>query len=122
MAINRPFTIKIGSNGDKLFYRLSPVIDLTSATVTFSMRPRNVTTPKIDQVAAQVANGTYIIDGVSFTYVPTDGVVFYDWPGANDLDTAGEFESEWNITKAGKSFKRPSQGYEIIIVSEDVPL
>lgn len=119
--IKQNFTIKKRSNGDKLFYRTSPVIDMTGATATFTMTQRGAAAPKIDQVAAQVANGTYIIDGVSTVFVPTDGVVFYDWPGAGDLDTAGEFEAEWNIIKSGKSFKRPSQGYEIITVSEDLP-
>jgi len=119
---NTPFTIKKGSSGDKVFYQLSPVIDLTGATATFSMTLRGQSTPKIASAAATVASGTYIIDGVSTVYSPTDGVVFYDWAGANDLDTEGNYQAEWNITKDGKSHKRPSEGYETIIIQEDLPL
>ncbi len=115
------FTIKKGSNGDKVFYQLDPVIDLTGATVTFSMTLRGGAL-KIDRAAATVASGTYIIDGVSTTYAPAQGVVFYDWPGAGDLDAPGNYNAEWNIAKDGKSHKRPSHGYESIIIQEDLPL
>lgn len=117
-----PFTIKKGSNGDKVFYQLDPVIDMTGATVSFTMTQRGASVPKIASAAATVASGTYIIDGVSTVYAPTQGVVFYDWAGAADLDTPGIYSAEWSITKDGKSHKRPSEGYETIIIEEDLPL
>lgn len=119
---NLPFTIKKGSSGDSVFYQLNPAIDLTGTTVAFSMTLRGASIPKIASAAATVASGTFIINGVSTVYTPSQGVVFYDWPGAGDLDTPGEYNAEWNITKDGKSHKRPSVGYETIIIQEDLPV
>lgn len=115
------FTIKTGSDNDLLFYQFDPIINLTGVlSVLFSMKKQQATTIKINDAVAQVANGTYIIDGVSTTLTPTDGVVFYPWTLV-DLDTAGNYEGEFKVTFAnGKSSVNPSYGRKNIIISDSI--
>ena len=115
------FTIKTGSDNDLLFYQFDPIVDLTGVTaVKFSMKKQQETAIKIDEAAAQVANGTYIIDGVSTVLDPTDGVVFYPWTLA-DLDTAGIYDGEFKVTFAnGKHSVNPSYGRRKIIISDSI--
>lgn len=82
------------------------VINLTGATVRFIMRLRGATVPKVNAVATIVT--------------ATAGTVRYDW-GATDLDTAGEFDAEWEVTDStGKPRTHPYNGYITITVVADL--
>jgi hypothetical protein len=77
------------------------VIDLSSATVLFKMRPLGQSTLKAE-VACTKLSGLTDEDG-SVSYDPpynasgVGGRIRVDW-GANDLDTAGRYEAEIEIT------------------------
>lgn len=59
-------------------------IDLTNATVIFNMRIRNSSTLKIDGAAAVIVTAA-------------SGIVRYEWD-TGDLDTAGFYEGEFEVT------------------------
>ena len=102
------FEVKTNARADWLFANLG--MDLTAASgVTFSMRLRGGAT-KVSLAAAQIGNGTYIIDGVSTVLTPASGVVFYPW-GATDLDTAGTYEVEFTPTFAAGKAPRPGGAF-----------
>jgi hypothetical protein len=66
------------------------VVDLTSATVTFSMRALRSSTLKVAAAAATIVGS------------PTLGTVRYDW-AANDVNTAGQYLVWWTVTIGGKT-------------------
>ena len=68
-------------------------VDLTSATVTFSMRLRNSATLKVSAAAAVIVT-------------PLAGTVRYDW-AAIDVDTAGDYVAWWTVTISGKTQDTP---------------
>lgn len=119
--MSEDFTIKTGSDNDLLFYQFDPLIDLTGVTsVKFSMKKQQGTAIKINAATAQVANGTYTIDGVSTVLTPVNGVVFYPWTLA-DLDTPGIYDAEFKVTFAnGKNSVNPSYGRKKIIISDAI--
>jgi len=65
--------------------------DLTSKTVTFSMRPVGSSTPKVNAQSAVIVNPPGI-----------DGLVRYDWQ-AGDVDTEGEYLVWWTVTSGTKT-------------------
>ena len=67
----------------------STAVDVSTATVTFNMRPVGSSTQTVD-------GGTtgYLTDG-------TDGGVYYNW-AAGDVDTAGTFLVWWEVTVSSK--------------------
>lgn len=82
------FTIRLGDRAPYLAYRFP--YPLTGAvSVDFSARDADGSTVFINRQPAQIANGTYIIDGVSTVLSPNDAnaVVFYPWAAG---DTAAE--------------------------------
>lgn len=84
----------------------SEAINLTGCTVRFFMTPTVGTTPKVNALAT-------VLDAVN-------GSVLYTW-GTTDLDTAGEYSVEWEITyPSGKKLTVPTQGYDTIYVLADI--
>src|SRR5215831_3749732 len=65
-------------------------VDLTSATVTFSMRPVGSSTAKVNAQSATIVGA------------PTNGNVRYDWQAA-DVDTAGQYLCWWTVTISAKT-------------------
>ena len=113
------FTIKTGGKNRWLFFDMG--IDLTLATaVKFSMRTRELQVVKIAAAAAQIGNGTYSIDGVQTVLTPAMGVAFYLWPGANDLDTPGDYEFEFTAVFPGGNDITPTYGYKPMIIQKAI--
>jgi hypothetical protein len=65
-------------------------VDLTGATVTFSMRPVGTSTLKVTAQPVTVVGS------------PLAGNVRYDWAAA-DVDTAGQYLAWFTVTNAGKT-------------------
>lgn len=82
-------------------------IDLTGATVKIFARNR----------ATQVME----INGASVTVVtPASGTVRYDLVDG-DVDTAGEYDLEWEITlPSGKKTTVPNDGFDRLIIYADL--
>lgn len=116
------FKVKQNAIGDWLFIEFGPEIDLASAgaEVRFTMKQRGSTgAPKIDDRIIQIANGTYVIDGVSTVLAPADRVAFVPW-AANDLDTPGDYVCEAVPIIGGKRMTRPNYGYGTITISSEL--
>lgn len=81
-------------------------IDLTGATVTFSMASR--------AGGAKVTKAAVTIDD------PSAGSVSYAW-AASDLDTPGSFDAEFEITfGSGKILTVPNAGHDLVVVQSAV--
>lgn len=80
-------------------------MNLAGATVTFRMRLRDTDVSKVSATAT-------VIDAAN-------GVVEYVWTGT-DTDTAGEYEGDWRATIGGKLGIWPSEGYDRILITDDV--
>lgn len=76
-------------------------VDLTGATVTFSMQDANGV-PKISGAAANLDD-------------PATGKVSYDWAGA-DVDTDGNFSGQFSIVVAAGTYKIPNGSTQRIII------
>lgn len=114
------FNIKENDTGPNLalILREAPVapatvgdpVDLTGGALEFHMRgPLPATTLKI-------AAGVGTIVGA-----PTDGRADYDWAGAGDTDTPGEYEYEMQFTDAAaKVFTFPNTNNGRVIVHPEI--
>lgn len=117
--MSKTFTIRAGDRRPWLAYDFG--FSLAAAVgVTFSARDENTDTVFIDRQAAQIANGTYTINGEDRALTPTDGIVFYAW-GATDTTTVrksvmGLFHIQW---PGGVEETLPSEGYERITITEN---
>lgn len=82
------------------------VINLTSATVRFHMRPIGSTTVKVD------AAGTVV--------TPAGGIVQYSW-SEEDTDTVGAYQAEFEVTYLGGSVETfPNDGYIRVEITDDI--
>jgi BppU N-terminal domain len=82
--------------------------DISTGTVQFHMRQRGKRTLKVDAEAT-------VIDG-------TAGIVEYSWT-AQDTDTAGIFDIEWEVTypdgdNSEQTF--PNRGFDRVIIDPDL--
>lgn len=84
------------------------VVDLTGASVKFSMRKaRDPTSIKIDAVNGVLVSGTL-------------GKISYVWAAGN-TDTPGTYEGEFRVTPAaGDAFRVPTTGYIEVRVEQKV--
>ena len=83
------------------------VIDLTSASVAFNMRLRGSDTLKID-------------GGVVVVVLASAGTVRYEWATA-DLDTAGYYEGEFEVTFGDSTvITVPNEEHIPITVTADI--
>lgn len=80
--------------------------NLTGASVVFNMRNTQDGTVKVNRAAAT------LVDGAA-------GTLRYEW-GANDLDTVGLFECEFECTISGKRLSVPSNGFILVRVLDDI--
>jgi hypothetical protein len=93
------FTLKTGDTSPSLLYALLPAtIDLTGATVRFSLRNRDTGAVIVNRAAALVVTAT-------------PPVVRYDWQPGN-TDVAGNFDGEFEVTYAGGAIETfPNRGF-----------
>lgn len=102
------FHLKRGDTSPSLLYALTPTdVVLTGATVVFNMKD-SAGTVVVNQAAAIV---------VTATGTPT---VRYDWV-SGDVDTAGEFLGEFEVTYSGGAKETfPNYGNIPIQIAEDI--
>lgn len=107
--MNDAFYIKEGDTSPALRYTLLPSpIDLTGATVRFSLRLRGQNTPLINRVAALIVAPA------------AGGVVQYDWL-TGDTATAGFYEAEFEVTYADSTIETfPNRGYIPVNIDGDI--
>jgi hypothetical protein len=81
-------------------------IDLSGCTVTFLMREQTAASLTVNAAATVVSAAA--------------GTVRYDWLAA-DVDTAGRYYCEWQITYPDtKKMTVPTSGYDLVIIEEDL--
>lgn len=79
-------------------------LNLTGATVSFSMRPSGSATLKVT-------------DGACVLVDAANGIVRYDW-GATDTDTAGTFVGEFRATIGGLQTTVPGRGIVTVEIAD----
>lgn len=117
--MSRTFTIRIGDRVPYLAYDFG--FSLADALgVEFSARDEVTKEVFIDRQPAIIADGTYVIDGVSKALTPDDGIVFYPFASG---DTAAPRKSAmclFHISWPGALQEtQPSEGYERMIIAEN---
>lgn len=117
--MSKIFTIRLGDRLPWLAYQF-PFSLATATGVTFSARDANGGAPFIDRQPAQIADGTYVINGVATPLIPANGVVFYPW-AAGDTAVArkscqGLFHSVW---PGSLQETLPSEGYERFAIGDN---
>ena len=103
------FNLKRGDTSPSLLYALDPAsVDLTGATVRFNMRPTTGGVVKVSRAIATV---------VTETGTPT---IRYDWT-AQDTDTSGTYDGEFEVTYAGGAVETfPNTGFIKIVIAKDI--
>lgn len=105
--MSQPFEIKRGDREPAITRQLmqsGAPIDLTGASVKFLMRGDDGL--KVD-AAADIDDD------------PTTGIVTYEWAAA-DVDTAGVYKAEWEVTRAGRTLTVPTNDYIKVTVVADL--
>lgn len=109
---DREFNIKMGARSPRLEVRCKDGnndADLSNATtVTFSMRKRDGSSDKVNNVGAAFVNKT------------TSPNVYYEW-GATDTDTEGQYFGNFKVTWGDGTYTIfPDDGYIYITVQERI--
>lgn len=103
-----------------LFYKLSPRFGgLAGCSVFFDMALRGGGPAIINDEPAGIADGTYLIDGVSTVFTPADDVVFYQFKGT-ETATPGYFVGRFRVEQAGKSASFPPDSRIGIAIDGDI--
>jgi hypothetical protein len=99
------FYLKVGDTSPALKCSVLPkTVDLTGATVQFSMRASPGGAIKVNKAAAAVVTAT------------VNPAVSYDWQAAN-VDTEGEFDAEFLVTyPGGKKETFPNSEFIKVII------
>ena len=81
-------------------------INLTAATVRFHMRA--------------VGSSQVVVDQAAVVVTPLEGLVRYDW-AADDTDTIGSYQAEFEVTYADSSIETfPNDGYIRVEIIDDI--
>ena len=82
------------------------VINLTAASVRFHMRP--------------IGSKQVTVDAPAVIVTPLDGLVRYNWI-ADDTDTIGSYQAEFEVTYADASIETfPNDGYIRVEIIDDI--
>lgn len=81
------------------------VVNLTGASVVFTMRPVGSTTPKVNGSASIIS--------------APDGTVKYTWSGT-DTDTVGDYHGEFEATFGIKKMTFPNDRHLFIRIVDDL--
>lgn len=81
-------------------------LDLTGATIVFSMRALDSVTLKVNRQAAT------IVDAAT-------GQMEYQWAAA-DVNASGFYAGEFEVTQGGKTLTLPEDGYIRIEITDDL--
>lgn len=113
------FTIRRGDRRPWIAYQFGfSLADATS--VSFSLRDQETGLVFIDHAAAQIANGTYDINGVATALTPADGVVFYPWEAADTAAARKSCMGLFHIVWPGSLPETlPSDGYIPVVINEN---
>lgn len=117
--MSKIFTIRLGDRMPALAYKFP--FPLTGALgVTFSARAGGTETVFIDRQPAQIADGTYIIDGISTALTPADGVAFYPWGPSDTAVERKGCQALFHVTWPGNLGESlPSEGYERFSIGDN---
>jgi hypothetical protein len=81
-------------------------VNLTAASVRFHMRP--------------VGGGQVVVDAAASVVTPLEGLVRYNWI-ADDTDTIGSYQAEFEVTYADASIETfPNDGYIRVEIIDDI--
>jgi len=81
-------------------------INLTAASVRFHMRP--------------VGGGAIVVDQAATVVTALDGLVRYNWI-ADDTDTVGSYQAEFEVTYADASIETfPNDGYIRVEIIDNI--
>jgi hypothetical protein len=98
------FRLKRGDTSPALRYALSPAVNLSGATVVFSMKR---------------LGGGVVIDRAPASVQPAS-TVQYVW-GENDTETAGLYLAEFEVLYADESVETfPNAGSIVVYIAEDI--
>jgi hypothetical protein len=102
------FTLKTGDTSPSITYALLPAtVDLTGATVRFSMRTRDDGTVIVNRAAAVIVTAT-------------PPVVRYDWQAGNTT-LAGRFDAEFEVTYAGGAIETfPNRAFIDVLITSGI--
>lgn len=119
--MSKIFTIRVGDRLPALAYRF-PFSLATALGVNFSARDADSGLLFIDRQPAVIANGTYIIDGVSTLLSPNDAqaVAFYPWASGDTAAVRKGAQALFHVNWPGPLQESlPSEGYERFVISEN---
>lgn len=116
--MSKIFSIRVGDRAPFFAYQFP--FSLEDATgVTFSART-DAGVVFIDHQPAQIANGTYDIEGVSTVLTPASGVVFYPWAAGDVAQERKSCMGLFHITWTGGLGETvPSEGYERFVINDN---
>lgn len=105
-----PFYIKQNDTSPSMLATLkdanNAVIDLTAASVRFHMR--------------KISSSAVVVDNAATIVTADEGLVRYDWL-ADDTDTVGSYQAEFEVTYADSTIETfPNDGYIRVEVISDI--
>jgi hypothetical protein len=103
------FYIKQNDRSPALVFQLSPVVNLTGASIYFNMRPAGGGTVVISRAVAAIVGD------------PTLGRVSYSWQAADTM-TSGEFDAEFEVVYSVGAIPEtfPNYDYIRVVITDDI--
>ena len=117
--MSKIFSIRAGDRRPFFAYKFPFSLE-TAVSVSFSARDVDAGVVFIDRQPAQIADGTYEVDGQSVTYTPADGVVFYPWAAGDTAVARKGCQALFHVTWPGNLEETlPSEGYERFVIADN---
>ena len=98
--------MKRGDTSPSIRFTLSPPVNLSGATVVFSMSPAAGGAITVNRASAVIENAAL-------------GIVRYDWISGNTA-VAGSFVAEFEVSNAGRVETYPNFGHINIAITPDI--